>query len=121
MEEYIIIIKHEEEQCLSVCFLIEKEKPFRVGERMNELNEDAYMNGHNWAVFLNYYLKKNYPDIMDGLDPDPEAGTYVAVYSLNPANEEKAKKLKSIIEELIDNESILYEIVEKEGDQIEWD
>lgn len=51
----------------------EKEKPLAVGRKMNEINEEAYMNGYNWDAFLNYYLAENAPDILESIDSDPEA------------------------------------------------
>lgn len=41
----------------------EKEKPLAVGQKMYEINREAYMNGYNWDAFLNYYLAENAPDI----------------------------------------------------------
>ena len=41
----------------------ENEKPLAVGRKMNEINEEAYMNGYNWDAFFNYYLAENAPDI----------------------------------------------------------
>ena len=34
----------------------ENEKPLAVGRKMNEIDEEAYMNGYNWDVFFDYYL-----------------------------------------------------------------
>lgn len=88
---------------------------------MNEIHEDAYMNGYNWEMFLNYYLEKNAPDVLEGLDSDPEAGLYAAYYDVSIENEKKAEKLAEIIRFLIENEVELYRIVREEGDQIEWE
>lgn len=119
--DYVQIFTYENSDDLSVYFTIEDEKVMKIGEKMNELNEEAYMNGYNWDAFLNYYLGKYHPEIKEGMDCDPEAGTYVAYYKSTPQNELKAKKLVEIIEDLIENESKLYKIVEEEGDKIEWD
>ncbi len=45
MNDYVSIVKYE--TVWSVCFYIEKDKPFKIDEKMNELNEEAYMNGYN--------------------------------------------------------------------------
>ena len=37
---------------------------------MNEINEEAYMNGYNWDAFFNYYLEENAPDILESLESD---------------------------------------------------
>ncbi len=118
-KDYVSIVKHE--NSLSVCFYLEQDKPFRIGEKMNELNEEAYMNGYNWEAFFDYYLTKHSSEVIKNMDPDPEAGMYVACYDLTSENEKKAEKFVEIIEDLIENEDKLYEIVKNEGNDIEWD
>lgn len=117
--EYVKVIKSED--YISVCFYIEEEKPFAIGEKMGEIHEDAYMNGYNWEAFLNYYIENNAKELLDGLDTDPEAGMYTAYYDMLPENEVKAQKLANIISSLIENEEEIYSIVRDKGDEIEWD
>lgn len=106
----------------SFCFLrTKKEKPLAVGRKMNEINEEAYMNGYNWDAFLNYYLAENAPDILKSIDSDPEAGTYAAYFEESEENEEKAKRFANIIISLIENEEEIYKILREKGDEIEWD
>jgi hypothetical protein len=45
MNDYVSIVKTQ--KSLSVCLYVEQDKLLSVGERMNELNENAYMNGYN--------------------------------------------------------------------------
>jgi uncharacterized protein YfeS len=118
---YVSTIKNDKYNQISVCFSNEQDKPFAIGEKMNAINEDAYMNGYNWDAFFNYYLSKYAPDVFEGLESDPEAGSYVAYYPLTPENEAKAQRFAEIIIELIEHEAELYRIVREEGDQIEWD
>lgn len=106
---------------ISITFNIEDEKILAIGEKMNEINEEAYMNGYNWEAFFNYYLEKNAPELLDGMDTDSEAGMYCAYYDLTPENESKAQKFAEIITSLIKNEKELYRVVRDEGDSIEWD
>ncbi|MDV0447066.1 hypothetical protein MsAg5_09390 [Methanosarcinaceae archaeon Ag5] len=117
--DYTAVVKHDDS--ISVCFYIEHEKAFAIGEKMYDLNEEAYMNGYNWEAFFNYYLPKYEPDVMDGMDTDPEAGMYVAFYDLTPENEARAEKFIEIIRRLVDNEDELYRIVREESDNILWD
>lgn len=98
----------------------EKEKPLAVGQKMYEINREAYMNGYNWDAFLNYYLAENAPDILQSIDSDPEAGTYAAYFAENEENEEKAKRFANIIISLIENEEEIYKILQEKGDKIEW-
>ena len=60
---------------------------------MNEINEEAYMNGYNWDAFFNYYLEENAPDILESMESDPEAGSYAAYFEDTAENEQKAKTL----------------------------
>ncbi len=119
MKDYLAVMEHE--GIISVCFYIENEKPFAIGEKMNEINEEAYMNGYNWEMFFNYYLEKYEPDILEEMEADPEAGMYVAYYNDTAENKKRAEKFAQIIENLIENEDTLYKIVTEEGGEIEWD
>ena len=94
-----------------------------VGYRNNALNhlDAAYMNGYNWDALLRYYLEKHEPDILKGLDPDPEAGSYVAIWPLSPENEARAKRFAEIIRSLVEHEEELCRLVQEEGGEIEWD
>lgn len=98
----------------------ENEKPLAVGHKMNEINEEAYMNGYNWDAFFNYYLAENAPDILENMESDPEAGSYVAYFEDTEENEQKAKRFADIIISLIENEEI-YKILQEKGAEIEWD
>jgi len=117
--DYVRCVEHEEG--ISVCFYIEEEKPFAVGEKMREINDNAYMNGSNWEAFFNYYLPRYAPDVIKEMDTDPEAGMYVAYYDLTPTNKARAEKFAGIICNLIENEEELYRIIREEGADIEWD
>lgn len=121
MNEYTAINKNEEYNNVTVQFHNEKEKPFAIGEKMYEINPEAYMNGYNWDAIFNYYLGKNHPELLEELEPDPEAGSYFAYYPLTDENEEKAKKFVQVIIDLIENEEKLYTIVKEEADSILWD
>ncbi len=119
MSDYVALLKHEDS--ISVCFYNEEEKILNIGEKMNEINEYAYMNGYNWEAFFNYYLEKYAPDILEEMDSDPEAGMYSAYYDNTPENEARAEKFVQLIRSLVENEEELYRIVREEGDNIEWD
>ena len=82
-------------------------------------NEEAYMNGYNWEAFLNLYLQTNQPELLDGLDTDSEAGTYVALY--DKADSDKADKLVGVINGLVTNPDKIYSFLKQNGANIEWD
>jgi len=119
MADYVAI--NQDSDRIYICFNIEQGKILAIGEKMCIINENAYMNGYNWDAFFQYYLTKNVPDLLEGLDTDPEAGGYFAYYDMTVENLEKAKRFEKIIISLIENEEELYRIVRDEGDEIEWD
>lgn len=119
MEEFVAV--HKDEDSISVCFYIERDKPMEIGGRMQEINEEAYMNGYNWGAFWDYYLEKNEPDIFDALESDPEAGMYCAYFDLTEENERLAERFAEIIQRMLREPEELYRILREEGDEIEWD
>lgn len=119
MADYVKLDKTDDS--IHVWFYNENDKPFAIGEKMYEINEEAYMNGYNWDALFNYYLAKHEPDVLNGMESDPEAGSYAAYYDLTPQNEKRAEKFVDIIISLIENEEELYRIVREESDEIEWD
>jgi hypothetical protein len=114
-ENYTAVIRYE--NSIHVCFYIDKDKVFTIGEKINQLHKDAYTNGYNWEAFFNYYLPK-YADVIEDMESDPEASMYIAYYNLTPENEKKANKFASIIRSLIENEADLYRIIHEEGNCI---
>ena len=99
----------------------EDEIVIKIGEKINEINEDAYMNGYNWDAFFRYYLAKNAPDILNGMKSDTEAGSYTIYFKDTAKNKRKAKRLAEIIVSLIENEEDLYRIIREKGHEIKWD
>lgn len=119
MLEFLNIISDDES--ISLVFYIENKNIMEIGSKIEKINPDAYMNGYNWEAFFNYYLEKQSPDILEDMDSDPEAGTYVVYYENTPDNLVKVNKFAEIIEYLIENPDDIYEIVREHGDEIEWD
>ena len=78
MPDYVKVSKTDD--WIGVWFYNEDDKPFAIGEKMCEINEYAYMNGYNWDALFHYYLAEHAPDILEGLESDPEAGSYAAYY-----------------------------------------
>ncbi|MBO5103643.1 MAG: hypothetical protein J6B74_01075, partial [Ruminococcus sp.] len=91
MSDFIDITYGEE--YISLNFFIENEKIADIGAEMERINPEAYMNGYNWEAFLNYYLEKNVPEILVGMDSDPEARMYAVYYDNNEENIEKTVRL----------------------------
>ncbi len=119
MQDYVQV--NNEDGYVGVSFYIEEDKILAIGEKMNEICEDAYMNGYNWGAFLEFYLEKNALELLEGLDADPEAGMYAAYYEGVEGDLAKAEKFAEMIESLIENENKLYAFLREEADNIEWD
>ncbi|RZJ48841.1 MAG: hypothetical protein EOO44_19440 [Flavobacterium sp.] len=111
--------KMEHEHQVSVYVNVETDKLMEIGKEMETINEDAYMNGYNWEAFLNHFLQINHPELLEGLDTDSEAGTYVALY--DNVDSEKADKLTAIINNLINEPEKIYAFLNENGEDIEWD
>lgn len=119
LPEYVNVSVSED--LVDVCFYVEMEKPFAIGEKMNEICGDAYMNGCNWEAFLECYLETNFPQLLEGLDSDPEAGMYAAYYEDTPENRTKGEQFAGLIAYLVEDEEDLYGFVREMGEEIEWD
>ena len=120
MEEFVRM--HELDDCYTVSFDAGDEKIMAIGDKMQEMCEDAYMNGYNWDVFINAYLEQNAPDILEELDSDPEAGMY-SVYINDTGDDGKAvaEKLKKLLDDLFANEDKIYAFLEQNAEVVEWD
>ena len=88
-----------------------------LGDKMNAVCEEAYMNGYSWDAFINYYLEKNAPDVLDVIESDPEA----EMYCVYVEDEDTAKKLEDILEDILANEETVLDFLEENKDDIEWD
>ena len=118
--DYLFIMNHDDGS-VALSFNIEDDIILALGDEMNAVREEAYMNGYNWEAFLNYYLSVNDPDVLKGMETDSEAGTYVAYYVDGASNEGKVKRLADIIVSLVENKEEIFRILRENGDEIEWD
>lgn len=118
--EYLFIMSHDDGS-ISLSFNIEDENILALGEEMNEIREEAYMNGYNWDAFMNYYLAVNAPDILDDMESDPEAGTYVVYFVDGASNRVKVKRLAEIIVYLVEHKEVIFKVLREKGEEIEWD
>ena len=119
MADYVKVLKYE--SGITVCFYIEDDEIFAIGEKMNELCDEAYMNGYNWEAFFNCYLAINAPELLEDMKTDPEAGMYVAYYDLTPENEAKAESFNKLIHKLVEEPELLYEFMREHAWDVEWD
>ncbi len=117
-----LVTMHIFEDYIVISFDAGDDQIMEIGKNMNEICEEAYMNGYNWEAFLNCYLEQNAPEILDEIDTDPEADMYSASIEGTDADAVLvAKKFKGIIEDLLEHEGKIMEFLEENADQIEWD
>lgn len=117
--EFVRVIRSDE--YIVVSFDIENEAVMSLGDKLNEVEEQAYMNGYNWDALIGYYLNINAPDLLNGLESDPEAGMYTGYYDNTDENMTKAEKLAECIRKMADDSDKLCEFVEENGADIPWD
>lgn len=115
------IVKLTIDNTISVCFYIDHDEVMAIGQKMQEINPEAYMNGYNWEVFLIHYLAETQPDLLKNMEGDSEAGTCVFVYKASPHNNQRADKLCLLIKQLLANPKTIYAFLKAEGDNVEWD
>lgn len=119
MADYVQVFQYKDE--VSLIFSVEDNRILALGQKLEAVCPEAYMNGYNWDALFRYYLEKNDPDILNGLDSDPEAGLYAAHWPLSPESEARAGRFEAIIRSLVENEEALCRLVQEEGGEIEWD
>lgn len=118
---FIDMVVSNEWKAIMVRFKNEQSSILKIGEKINQINEFAYMNGYNWAALIEYILNKESPNLLEGLESMPEGGSYYMRYELNDENIEKAETIIARIKKLIEEEEELYTLIKEEGDRIEWD
>lgn len=91
-----------------------------IGVQMRQINPEALMNGYNWDAFIDRYLAMNYPIMREGLDRDPEPGTYVGLYANDALGNKKADTLVKILNDLIAKPEKIYAYMQEDGDGVEW-
>lgn len=107
---------------ITISFDVSDEAIMAIGSRMNEICEEAYMNGYNWEAFLNRYLEENAPDILDMIETDSEAEMYnVYIDDVTDEGKEMASRFGRIIDELFNDEEAIISFLEENSDTIEWD
>lgn len=109
------------DDCIDLAFYIDMEKVMKVGKKLEEINENAYMNGENWGILLDFYIEQNVPELIGTFETDTEADMYAAMFENSPEGEKAAHSMADIIISLIEDENKLIDFVSKFGGEIEWD
>lgn len=116
-----IIQQFQHERGITITFQVESDYVMTIGKSLQNIHVYAYMNGYNWEAVLSHYLKKEHPELADGLEYDPEAGSMAMYYPLGAEYVERAKQLEQVIRDLLADEQRLYNFVRAEADRIPWD
>ena len=110
------------EDYISVSFDVGTPELMALGDKMNEICDQAYMNGYNWDAFLNSYIEENKPELLEVIESDPEADMY-CLY-INDVNDDAiamAEELAAMLESFLSDEEAVLSFLKCNEDNIEWD
>lgn len=119
MSEYVTIM--EDQDSITLTLYIESDELMEIGEMLNEINPQAYMNSENWDILLDAYLESHAPYLLEDMDSDPEAGLYTAIYPLTKENRKKAEQFRELLLSFVSEPGTLCQFVAERGKEIEWD
>ena len=112
---------NEEEYC-GVGIDADTEKINKLSKYIsNKNNIDILLNGYNLEILIEIILKKEKPELMDGLETDSEAGFYFAYYVSSKDSEKKGKILFKTIKKYLENQSKLNDFIQKYKNDIKWE
>lgn len=114
-------IEINKQEHIQLSFYVGNDKPFSLIDKVEEINEVAYLNAYNWSVLLEFYSKQNNLNIFENTISDHEASLYNISFVKDDNGGKQANKLKEIIENFVENEEILLDYIKNYGDEIEWD
>lgn len=106
---------------ITIVLQVESNYVMTIGDALQKLHEYAYMNGYNWDAVLSHYLEKHHPELTEGLDRDPEAGSYAMHYPNEVGYIPHAQALEQVIRSLLQDKERLSAFVQAEGNHIPWD
>ena len=123
MSDYMKRLRLEDSAHPSVQVLLQAGDPkvLALGQKLEAICSDAYMNGYNWEALLRHYLETNAPELLEGMKTDPEADMYVAYWPLTPENEERARRFEELLRALVEDKEGLCRFVREHGEDVEWD
>ncbi len=84
MKDYDYVKVFSSDDYAEACLYVSNQKVLGIGDKMNEIDEYAYMNGYNWEAFLNCYFAKKEPALLEGMKTDPEAEMLHSDRIINP-------------------------------------
>lgn len=119
-ENYAPVVSNEEDKFISISFDAWNQKIMEIGEKMNDIVEQAYMNWYNWEAVFTFYFDQIHPEYSD-LETDSEAEMYVITFEYSQENLKKAKKVSSLMNSFINNDRYIYKMLEEYWEDIEWD
>lgn len=118
MAEYVMLSEYADD--CGVNFLAIEAGILELGRRMNELCENARMNGYGWEALISRYLAVNAPELLSGLEFDCDWGMFSAYYN-GADDEDRATQLCELLNGLLADEERLFGFLREHADEIEWD
>lgn len=59
MQDLVTVLSNEDG--IQISLDVQQDAVLQIGEMMQEIQEEAYMNGENWAVFFNIIWESMHP------------------------------------------------------------
>lgn len=114
------VILHNYENIYSVTISIGNDKMMDIGNRMESIKKEAYMNGYNWEAFLKCYLENYVPHLANMIEHDPEAGLYAA-YPKGRNEKQIMTQYAHVLKSLLSDDENLLRIFTELKNDVLWD
>ncbi|WP_232088955.1 Imm51 family immunity protein [Streptococcus suis] len=103
----------------SIIFDLTDSNLMRISSKIEEIEPDVYMNGYNWEKLIQAMLSDCSPELLNGLEFDSDANTFIAYYGSNKLN--NFLQLQAILAKWLEAPEELYQFVKKNGSVLDWE
>ncbi|HEM3204052.1 TPA: hypothetical protein U0910_002130 [Streptococcus suis 8830] len=103
----------------SIIFDLTDSNLMRISSKIEEIEPDVYMNGYNWEKLIQAMLSDCAPELLNGLEFDSDANTFIAYYGSNKLN--NFLQLQAILAKWLEAPEELYQFVKKNGSVLDWE
>lgn len=98
----------------AIWFNQENERPFVFGKKITEAFPQVEMTPQNWFALINFTISKNDPKLLENLETDPYADTFLGFYiGISKENEDKSLRLANLILDLITNDDKVLKFIKE--------
>lgn len=116
-QDYLDFYEHNGDVVLTIN--VDSDYLIKIGKEIEELCNEAYMNGYNWEVFIYFYIFKRSEELLNGLQFDSEAAMFVAIYEKK--QKKSAKKLYELFSMLLENPKEIHDFLKQYCNEIKWE